>query len=355
MPKDSLSEHARALSASGASKGGLARKAKLSAEERKEIASNAAKARWNSDVPKALFEGELQFGDMEIPCAVLEDGTRLISERGFAKGLETKRGGAHWIRRKETGAKLPVFASANNLKPFITQELETALTCPILYKTKAGNFIANGMPAELITEVCKVWVLARNAKALHKSQRHIADRAEVIIFALAKTGITALVDEATGYQEFRDRNALQKILEMYIAKEMLPWTRRFSPEFYKEMFRLRKWQNPESIRKPRLVGLLTDHIVYKKLPSGVLEQLKRTNPKNEKGRRKHKHHQFLTEDVGNPHLDRHLAVVTALMRASKTWKGFRKMLDVAVPTPGDQRLLGSMEDMYEESDEEDGE
>jgi P63C domain len=99
------------------------------------------------------------------------------------------------------------------------------------------------------------------------------------------------------------------------------------------MFRLRKWKNPDAVKKPILVGYFTEQLVYKKLPPGVLEDLKAKNPKDEKGRRKHKHHQFLTDDVGHPHLERHLAVVTALMRASNTWKGFKSLLDRAVPTP----------------------
>lgn len=59
--------------------------------------------------------------------------------------------------------------------------------------------------------------------------------------ALANVGITALVDEATGYQKDRPKDELRLILEAYISKELLPWTERFPEEFYKEMFRLRQW------------------------------------------------------------------------------------------------------------------
>lgn len=39
---------------------------------------------------------------------------------------------------KRGGAELPVYLSAENFKPFITSELATALTAPILYYTKSG-------------------------------------------------------------------------------------------------------------------------------------------------------------------------------------------------------------------------
>lgn len=38
---------------------------------------------------------------------------------------------------------------------------------------------------------------------------------------------------------------------------------------------------------------------------GVLDELKRRNPADEKGRRKAKHFQWLTEDTGNPALAQH--------------------------------------------------
>ena len=52
----------------------------------------------------------------------------------------------------------------------------------------------------------------------------------------SRVGIIALVDEATGYQDVRARDALAKILEEYIAKELRKWVRTFPPDFYKEMF-----------------------------------------------------------------------------------------------------------------------
>jgi len=37
----------------------------------------------------------------------------------------------------------------------------------------------------------------------------------------------ALVDEATGYQEIRDRLALQAILDRFLRKELAAWAKRF--------------------------------------------------------------------------------------------------------------------------------
>jgi hypothetical protein len=53
-----------------------------------------------------------------------------------------------------------------------------------------------------------------------KQQEHIAKQAEILVRGFAGVGIIALVDEATGYQQDRARDALSRILEAFIAKEL---------------------------------------------------------------------------------------------------------------------------------------
>jgi len=43
----------------------------------------------------------------------------------------------------------------------------------------------------------------------------------------ARVGIIALVDEATGYQEVRNKLALQAILDAFLRKELAAWAKRF--------------------------------------------------------------------------------------------------------------------------------
>lgn len=341
MKLKEISEHARALSALGASKGGIARKEKLSEEQRREIAAAAARARWGSDLPKATHgdpDHPLMIGDIEIPCYVLDNGMRVITHRGLQGSLAMGiRGGA-----RDTVQFIEVFAS-NGID---CKDLIARVSNPIEFRPPIGGRSAFGYEATVLADFCDMVLDARKKLKLSKRGKAIAERCETLVRGFARVGIISLVDEATGYQEYRNKNELKRILEAYVATEYLPWTRRFPPEFYEEMFRLRKWKNPESIKKPILVGFLTESIVYKRLPEGVVEELKRKNPKDEKGRRKRKHHQFLTNDVGNPHLERHLAVVIAFMRVSKTWEQFRRLLDKAIPPHGDkQPLLDGMSDV----------
>ena len=98
--------------------------------------------------------------------------------------------------------------------------------------------------------------------------------------ALAHVGIIALVDEATGYQDVRARNALNEILEQFIADELRRWTKLFPDEFYRQMFRLRGWEwKVQSIKqRPGVVGNYTNDLVYQRLAPGVLDELRRKDP-----------------------------------------------------------------------------
>lgn len=314
-----------------ASKGGLARAKALSPRQRSEIARAAVEARWakmgKAPVPRATHTGILNFGgDTQLPCAVLEDGTRVISQRGFTKGMG---GGKPTSMTRRGAGKLPAILSAQNLKAFIDEDLEETAN-PVEYISPEGQR-AMGIRAEAIPEFCKVWLRARSAGVLRHNQEHFATKADVIIQGMATVGIVALIDEATGYQDQRPRDALAKILEAFVAKELRRWVKTFKADFYKEMFRLKSVPFDGTVKSPRYFGHLTNDLVYARLAPGVLAELRRVNPVGDKGRRKHKHFQWLTADIGHPKLEQHLHAVTVLMKANETWESFYVMLEKALP------------------------
>jgi len=282
-------------------------------------------------IPKVLCgspDSPLKIGDIEIQCYVLEDETRVLTQGSFLEAIGR-------ARRAKGGQgasvdKLPAFLAAQNLNPFIDKDLKES-TRPIRFKTDTGQY-GFGYRAQLLPNVCDVYLKARDADALLPSQKHIAIQADIIMRGLAHVGIIALVDEATGYQEVRARKSLEEILERFIAKELQKWTKTFPDEFYEHLFRLKGWQYmPFSVRRPSYVGTLTNDLVYSRIAPGVLEELKRLTPKDSKGRRKHRYFQRLTEDIGHPKLREHLASVIALMKATTTWNPFYRMLQRSLP------------------------
>ena len=321
---------------SGRVRSGKARMDKLSPEERSKLAQTAARKRWEAGAPtvlKASHVGVLKIGESEIPCAVLEDGTRVVSERGLVKSFGGKRGGYYWRQKKANpdGASLPPVLVANNLKPFIDSELQLALSERFIYRAGQGA-PAHGLRAELYPKICEVYLRARDAGALTAGQQDMAKAADVLMRALAHTAITALVDEATGYQYERPRDALQKILEAFIAKELRPYIHTFKDDFYENLFRLRGLKYPtDSVKRPQYFGHLTNNIVYARLAPKVLEELRKVTPRKEDGRLKHHLHRRLTDEIGHPKLREHLASVTTLMKISPSYDDFERHLDFVHP------------------------
>jgi hypothetical protein len=151
-------------------------------------------------------------------------------------------------------------------------------------------------------------------------------------------GIIALVDAATGYEEVRDRLALQAILDKYVTDEWAKWTKVFPDDYYRELFRLKSLPYPpgrDSFKRPSYVGHWTNDIVYSRLAPGVLRELKRLNPRLPSGRRRRTFHQHLTRDFGSPELRDHLAQVIFLMKACTDWDDFRRRLNRAAQKYGD--------------------
>lgn len=313
--------------------GGLARSQKLSPEERSEIARAAASARWG--VPKATHRGEVTIGDTTIPCAVLEDGRRVLTENGITNALLGSRSGASKRLKKtmaEAGALTPIFLAPERLKPFISKEMIDGPLQPVTYVD--GKKTVVGFDATILPTACEIWLRARDAGALQEQQKDKAQRAEILMRGLAHIGVVALVDEATGYQEVRDKKALQAILDRYLAKELAAWAKRFPDEFYQQMFRLKGWPfNPMSVARPGVVGKYTIDVIYERLAPGLIDELERLNPK-EDGSRKSRHHQWLSTDIGHTALAQHLHAVIGFMRACSTWEQFIDMLDRAFPKKG---------------------
>jgi hypothetical protein len=85
----------------------------------------------------------------------------------------------------------------------------------------------------------------------HHQQHQIAERCELLVRGFARVGIIALIDEATGYEKDKARDAIAEILQQFIAKELQPYVRFFPAEFYENLFRLRGLEFPRDTGKDR--------------------------------------------------------------------------------------------------------
>lgn len=285
-------------------------------------------------LPKALLQSEIPIGNLIIPCAVLDNSERIISVRGFSNYLGVKGGGAYWEKKKIDLTVLPEFVSAQYLQPFITDEVKELLIDTITYTALNGQS-AQGLKAKIIPKICDVWIKARNAGALNQSQEKIAEKAYLLLSAFSEIGIVALIDEYTGYD--KQKHDYQKILELYIAKEISPWIKTFDENYYKQLYRLQGWNWDAFKNKknhPQYIGKLTNRLIYEKLAPGVLQELQKINPRDSKGNRPTKHHQRLTENYGYRELLKLISAITILMEQFSDGQlvGAIQKIDARFPT-----------------------
>ncbi len=325
--------------------GGYARAAKLTPEERSAIAQKAAKERWNTDllkIPKATHLGVIKLSGIEIPCAVLDDGTRVLSERSVAKALEKKGRGLYWQKRKivypNDNELLPEYVSVRNLEPFISPEINKRLLNPINYNAKTGTSV-RGISATLLPEICQIWLSAREKGSLTDRQLETAAKAQILMQGFAPVGIVALVDEATGYQEVRLKDALQAYLETTIAKELAVWAKKIPDEFYENIYKLKGWSWP-GMKKNRfsVVAGYTRDLVYERIAPWLLKELEKKSPKDETWNGPNRRRQWRTEDVGNSILAQHLYSLVMFQRLALSnnykWRRFINMVDKVLPKRG---------------------
>jgi hypothetical protein len=326
------------IKGSGKARGGYARAAKLNPEKRREIAQMGAKERWR--LPKVLRPGVLELSGIKIPCAVLDNGKRVLTEHGITNALLGSRSGASKrikSAQENSGAPVPLFLAPKSLRPFISKEMLDGPLVPIEYTDESK--IIKAYDAILLPAVCDIWLKARDAGVLQTQQFNKARKAEMLTRALAHVGIVALVDEATGYQEIRPRDALQAYLEMLIRKELASWAKKFPDEFYENIYKLKGWTWP-GMRKNRfsIVAHYTRDLVYERIAPGLLQELEWKSPKDETGKRKNKFHQWLTEDIGDPMLAQHLHSLLMFQRLALSegygWHRFVKMVDKVLPKRG---------------------
>lgn len=325
------------------SKGGKSRAQSLSSEERSEIARRGAEARWkparpsqsDPSLPKATHQGKMLVGALELDCYVLEDGRRIFHKRGMARALDMKSGGGNVflraMRRKGLGSE-------------IDQKVIEKIENPINFKPLTQD-LGHGYEADVLVDVCKSITRAHDAGKLTASQENLAAQARILLNAFAKVGVTALIDEATGFQEIRQPDALRILVQQYIETEKREWEKQFPDDYYDELNRIygsRKRTMTASgaviQNRPQHFAKFTRSYVYHPLENGaVLEELDRINPKiNAKGTRRARFHQHLTQGYGIEKLKRQVQEVLTLMKVSDTVGQFKKLFGKRFPQPGTQ-------------------
>lgn len=227
---------------------------------------------------------------------------------------------------------MPSFIDANNLQPFVGEDLLGGLKLIDFIDLKSKEDSAYN--ALILPMLCKVYLDARQSKALKPQQQPLARASEILLLSLSKIGIIALIDEVTGFQESRAKDALSQFLAKFINEERGVYIKTYPDDFFEALFKMKglTWSLANKGKKPQYIGHYINNYVYSRIAPKVLTELRRVNPKDEDKKRKSKHTQHIDVDYGHPKLKEHLTVLTMFAKAAGyNWSNWERMVERALP------------------------
>lgn len=256
--------------------------------------------------PFAKWRGKIDLGDDQLDVYVLDTGDRVISLRSAVNSIAEADSG-----------DLAKFTGVSALKPYINNDLILAELLD--FSIPGTQFLGRGMTTEHFEIICRGYVQALYKGApLTDRQRQIAIKCAVLTAGLTRTGLDALIDEATGYQYERAEDALQVKLRLFIAEELRAWEKTFPDELWEEFGRLTNWKEPLTSR-PKYWGHLVIELIYDTLDADVAKYLRENRPAP--GIR---WHQNLTESHGVRQLVSRCYEVVGLAKSCQTMGELRK-------------------------------
>lgn len=275
-------------------------------------------------IQKATHWGELPLGEDRIPCYVLENGERVFSLKGVMVAL-----------MKTEGGQLAGYIKTANIKSFLPPDMipddSGSIPAFLTFDTGGQGFSKHGIgvPVERFMDLCIAYstALAESTNPdssikLTERQTEIAIRANGFLRACAKTGIIALVDEATGYQYDRAADALQFKLNLFLEEEMRKWEKTFPDELWVQFGRLTNWSGSLH-QRPKYWGKLVMELVYDYLDSDVSAWLKNNAPKPVAGL---SYHRWLSEQYGLKKLMEHLWQLVGMASACHSMEELRRKM-----------------------------
>ena len=313
----------------GNAKGAIALAERMTPEERKERSRKGIEAkREKATLPRAIAGDDskpLIIGDIEIQCYVLEDETRVLSLRGLQSSVGLSEGGG-----KEGARKIPALMARLKKKGLNVMDLDVRANSPFRFVTTNGT-VADGYDARILPDICAVLIEAHRRLFLDARVERLGERAALLQHGFATLGIIALVDRATGYQDYKTGTEMARIIEAFVAKALQPYVRKFPPDYYAQMCRLRGLPyDPSSVKRPAYFGHLTNDIVYRRMAPGIWKELKSRAASEERKTKPHLH-RFLTLDIGDPRLREVITKVVTVMELSNDWFDFKGKLDRILP------------------------
>ncbi|MGG0644206.1 P63C domain-containing protein [Sporosarcina gallistercoris] len=299
------------------------------------------------ELPRAVVnESQFNIGDTKLTGSVLNDGRRVIKDTSLFSALDRTRKGETRIEG------FPPIIGSKSLATLLTEMYPQYLNQIMPFEVAQFNgSTGKWYDANTIPIICDLYMEAEKQGLISVNQAHVLERAKVLLRSLAKVGITALIDEATNYQEVRGKDELQLLLEQFIAEELRPYSKEFKSEYFEQLFKLYGLPyDPTTSKRPLYFAKFTRKYVYDLLPPNVWVEIDKQNPllydaEKDRSKRKYHIHRLLSEEHGIRYLREHLESLIPVMKLSKNMNDFK--LNFEEVYADKIRKIKQMQDKYQ--------
>lgn len=290
----------------------------------------------------SIYTGHLDMGNYgNFDCATIRQGKivkRYITIESFIKVV----GFGDVVKGVKECSRLLSHARMYKEK---SEYLLAALNNPI--KVKINGIFRDYLEAPILIEFANHILNLRRSNVLGPAWKTYCENCERFIQGLAKTGIVALIDEATGYKK-QQTDEYRRLFLSFIRENHSDWIKEFHQSFFDGIYKIYHLPPLEGQKRPPFFGAFISKYVYYPLANShgaILEKLREKDPMVSKHGRQYKLHQFLTEEVGKPALRKHLNQVETLLILSRDKGAFKRNFKKVFPQPYDQLELDFGDDV----------
>lgn len=262
---------------------------------------------------------------LDVECYVLDNGQRVLSQRGASPILGLK---------SDSGSSFTRLLGSKSISQFIGSALMEKLANPVVFQRKIGGS-AKGIDGIDFVALCRAIVSASDAGALKPNQEAMALKVRALLLALGDIAIYTAIDKASRVETTPEK--WFELLNRFVQQHTNTLVNEFKnhPEIHRIFYRLWNINEDEYKEKyannPSFFGRLTNKYVYFPLAQShgaILEGLKQANPviksKSGKTYRMKRFYQYLTEEIGIPALREHFAQLRVIGALSKNKQEFDK-------------------------------
>lgn len=237
-----------------------------------------------TDRAKALYTGTLFNGTAD--CYVLEDGRRVLSQRGAARVLSKKAGGKG---ARENAVLTPYLDNLSKVSSGLSARADF-----VEFDRPDGGH-ATGIVASDFVALLDAYVDAGLNGLLRANQIHLARNAAATLKALQRVGLDALIDEATGYERVKGDDLLAQRMQAYLRDHRGPYRITWPQALRNELLRLYGYAGDGTKRWPQWMRSPIDKIYRTIYGDDIKDELKVRNPNPHYGS---SHPQWLEDNVG---------------------------------------------------------